>query len=205
MLPPSVAVEPPAGWIAADVDRPALGGGSGATLTQWSAVASAEGDVLLLGCVATPIPGWVEDMRPSVQGRTIGFAASSGEKIVGAPIASHDEGGRLLLRLAGTSDEAPRVGVARTFMGWNGDRVVTCFVACARPFASKSVGPRACDANVDAARLVGGTDPPPPGLTLSAVTWGVHHPSLTVLWAGVVTFFVGVIAVVSRRRPRSRI
>lgn len=203
--------ESPPGWLAADVARPALGGGSGATLTQWSALGSPDGDVLLLGCVATPIPGWVEDMRPSVQGRTTSFAASSAEKIVGAPIASTDEGGHLALRLAGTSDNPspsdgpPRLGVARTFVGWQGDAVVTCFAACARSHTSKRAGARACDASVEGARLEGGTDPPPPGLTLGAVTWAIHHPSTAVLWGGVLTFFFGLIAVVARRRPRSRI
>lgn len=205
MAAPSVVAEPPPAWIAVEVARPALGGGSGATLTQWSALGSGDGDVFLLGCVATPIPGWVEDMRPSVQGRTTSFAASSGEKIVGAPIESRNESGHLALQLAGTSDRAPQVGVARTFVGWNGDDVVTCFAACARSHTSKSVSARACDASVDGARLEAGTEPPPPGLGLGAVTWAVHHPSSTVLWGAVLTFFVGAVAVVSRRRPRSRI
>jgi hypothetical protein len=205
-LAPSVATESPPGWIATEIPRPALGGGSGATLTQWSALRSpASSDVLLLACVATPIPGWVEDMRPSVEARTLAFASSSAERIVGVAVETHDEGGQLALRPVGATDDVPRMGVTRTFLGWTGSEVVTCFATCARPQAPDPRRPRACDVSVARARLEGGAAPPAPGLALGAVTWAVHHPSKTVLWGGLLTFFVGAVAVVSRRRPRSRI
>ena len=205
MRAPSVAAEPPPGWIAADVPRPLLGGGSGATLTQWSALRSpTSDDVLLLGCVATPIPGWVDDMRPSVEGRTLGFASSSAERAVGGQVETRNEGARLSVRRVGATEDPQAVGVLRTFIGWNDHDLVTCFAACVAPRVG-SRPERACDVSVDAARLEGGTEPPPPGLALAGVTWAVHHPSSTVLWAALLTIFVGAVAVVSRRRPRSRI
>ncbi|CAN5827453.1 hypothetical protein BH11MYX4_BH11MYX4_56030 [soil metagenome] len=180
MIPPSVAAEPPPGWLTADVARPALGGGSDAVVTQWTALRPhAGGEGLLLGCVATPIPGWVEDMRPAVEARTASLAASSADRLAGGDAAAH----------------------TRTFVGWTPREVVTCFATCAAPKGQR----RACDASVDAARLDVGSSPPPPGVGLGAVTWAVHHPSETVVWGGVFTFFVAAVAVLSRRRPRSRI
>jgi hypothetical protein len=203
---PSVATEPPPGWIASEIARPTLGGGSGATLTQWSAVRSpASGETLLLACVATPIPGWVDDMRPSVEARTLSFASSSADRVAGIAVETRDEGGRLVLRPAGAGDDAPRVGLTRTFIGWTPSEVLTCFATCASPPGREPRTRRACDVSVDRARLEGGSAPPPPGIALGAVIWAVHHPSNTVLWGGLLTFFAGAVAVVSRRRPRSRI
>ncbi len=204
---PSVATEPPPGWVVADVAQPAIGGGSGATFTQWNASRSlATGDVLLLGCVATPIPGWVEDMRPSVQARTTSLMAASTERIVGSQVETSEDTLALALRPVGAPRGTPPVGSARTFVGWDAHAVVTCFAVCARPAASScGTASRECDASVVNARLVGGTVAPPPGLALGALTWAVHHPTKTVAFASVVTFAVGVLAVLLRRRPRSRI
>lgn len=209
MVHPSVDAEAPPGWIATEIPRPALGGGSGATLTQWSARRSpASGEVLLVGCVATPIPGWVEEMRPAVQARTLALTTTSAERVVGIAVETREEGGRLFLRPVGATDDLAHVGVSRTFIGWSQREVVTCFATCGTPQlpdlpAQRAA--RACDATVDQARLAGSTDAPPPGLALGAVTWAVHHPSKTVLWGGLLTFFAGAVAVLSRRRPRSRI
>lgn len=187
--------EPPAGWRATEIPPPALGGGSGARLAQWAAHRSPDGDVLLVGCVSTPIPGWVEDMRGAVEARAFALTASSIEKIVGQDLTAHEEDGHVAHRTADGSVRA----VSRTFVGWNGPAVVTCFATCVGPAA------RGCDRQVDEASLGGGTAPPPPGLALGLVTWAVHHPTQTVVGASVLVFFAGVIAVAARRRPRSRI
>ena len=101
MLAPSVATELPPGFIeaAADVQRPAIGTGSGSVFTQWQAWRSPESrDTLLLACVATPIPGWVEDMRPSVDARTVSVMNASVERIVGVPVETRDMSGHFALR-----------------------------------------------------------------------------------------------------------
>jgi hypothetical protein len=171
--------EPPEGWGATQVSPPSLGGGSGATLTQWAAHRSPAGDErLLIGCVQTPIPGWVEEMRGAVEARSSALAAASAARLGGADLTTH----------------------SRTFLGWDGRSVVTCFAACG------GRGPeRACDRNVDEAQLVGGTAAPPPGLALALVTSGVHHPQATVGGAGLFFLCAGAVAVAARRKPRSRI
>ena len=207
-----VVAPPPAtsngqAWDAAPVGPPVLGGGAGATFTQWDATASAKsGDALLLGCVETPIPGWVEDMRQAVQARTRTLASTSLERIVGVPVDTRDADGHFDIRYAGGPEDAPRVGIARTFIGWSEGAVVTCFAACATPkrVARADIG-RACDASVAGARLEGGSAAPAPGLVLGAVTWGVHHPGATVMWCSVLAFALAVLAVVFRRKPRCRI
>jgi hypothetical protein len=183
MPPPSVAVVPPAGWSAAELAPPVLAGGADARVVHWSAFAAPDGRArLLAGCVATPIPGWVEDMRPAVEARARGLADGSADRLVGGDAAA----------------------LTRTFLGFTRTEVVTCFATCAAP---KSTSPpvRACDGAVEAARLEGGAAPPPAGLALGTVTWGVHHPRAAVAGGALATFLVAVVAVAARRRPRSRI
>ena len=212
--PPVVvgAAEPPPGWVEASVAQPPIGAGSGATFTQWFAWRSPSTDeTLLVGCVATPIPGWVEDMRPTVDYRTVSLMNASAERVVGAPVETRDATGHFSLRPVGAPEDVPRVGIGRTFVGWSEHDVVTCFAACAVPAARGAAAARtastsrACDASVLAARLEGSASPPPPGLVLGAATWAVHHPSTAVAWGAVFVVALGTMAVALRRRPRSRI
>jgi hypothetical protein len=212
MFVPSVATEPPTGFIdaATDVAQPSIGGRdspSGSVFTQWDASRSpATRQTLLLGCVATPIPGWVDDMRPTVEARTVSLLNASAERVVGVPVETRDAAGHFALRPVGTAEGAAFVGIGRTFVGFGEHDVVTCFAACVVPKAAAlGTASRACDASVLAARLEGDHAPPPSGVMLGALTWAVHHPSASVTWGGALTFALGVVAVVSRRRPRSRI
>ena len=209
MLAPSVALhrELPPGWVevAAEVPRPPIG--SSSTFTQWQAWRSpVTNETLLVGCVATPIPGWVDDMRPTVEARTVNVMNASVERVVGAPIETRDLVGHFGLRLVGAPEGSPWIGVGRTFVGWDEHNVLTCFVSCASSkHDNRADVQRICDSNVLASRLDDGMAPPPPGVALRAVTWAVHHPATSVRWGGVVVFALGVVAVASRRRPRSRI
>lgn len=210
--PPVVvgAAAPPPGWVGASVAQPPIGAGSGATFTQWLAWrAPSANETLLVGCVATPIPGWVEDMRPTVDFRTVSLMNASTERVVGVPVETRDATGHFSLRPVGAPEDAPRVGIGRTFVGWSEHEVVTCFATCAVPQgAAAAPAPstvRACDASVLRARLEGSRAPPPPGLVLGAATWAVHHPSTAVAWGAVLVIALGTMAVALRRRPRSRI
>src|SRR4051794_37305955 len=124
MLPPSAAVHaelPPAFVeVAPELPRPPLGGGSGSAFTQWQAFRSpASSDTLLLGCVATPIPGWVDDMRASVDARTVSVMNASVERVAAAPVETRgDPAGHLALRPVGSPEGTPWVGIGRTFVGW---------------------------------------------------------------------------------------
>jgi hypothetical protein len=162
-------------------------------------------ETLLAACVATPIPGWVEDMRATVDARTTGMAAAAAGRMAGVPLEAHPDEtpGRYVLVAPGGGPSPAQHGIARTFIGFDDQSVVTCFATCTSRIPTRA--PRACDAGILNARLTGGTEPPRPGLALGTVTWAVHHPARTALFGAALVSGLAVFAVVSRRRPRSRI
>lgn len=211
--PVLVSAETPPGWVEAapEVARPVLGTGSGSVITQWKAWRSPSGgETLLVGCVATPIPGWVDEMRPAIDARTRSLVSTSAERVFGVPVESREhptERAQLVLRAAGAPEDAPPLGLGRPFVGWGAHDVATCFAVCGttRTAPLLHAAARGCEWSVSGAHLEGGTEPPPPGVLLGAVTWAVHHPVPTVTWGGVLAFAAGAVAVAFRRRPRSRI
>jgi hypothetical protein len=202
MLAPAVLAEPPPGWVeAAEIPRPPLGDAADATFLSFRAHRSPDGrEARVLACVAAPIPGWVEDMRPSLEGRGVALAGAAAQRAAGRPIDARPEGDHLVLRIAGGGPEP--IGAARTFLGFSDDRrVVTCLAVCAR--TDDALGD--CVARVEEVRFTPGAPPPAPGAALSAVTWAVHHPGRTATTAGVLATAAAVLALVTRRRPRTRI
>ncbi|MDB4945681.1 MAG: hypothetical protein JWP97_5215 [Labilithrix sp.] len=191
--------------------RPALGGGADAALVDLSGHRVDRGDLLVSACVATPIPGWVEDMRPSIEGRLAAFAITSAERLAGGDLEARPLPGAMALFPRGVAGAAP-VGFTRTFLGFaEGPRVVTCFATCLRPVGavpasslSLPPSPRACDASVAGARLES-APPPAPGVALASIAWAIHHPHPALLWAGISSLALAGLAMAWRKRPRSRI
>ncbi|MCL2723913.1 MAG: hypothetical protein FWD69_05690 [Polyangiaceae bacterium] len=213
---PAVVVEPLPSWDAAEIARPALSEGSGAAFSSWDAWRS-KGDsrALVAGCVATPIPGWVEEMRPSVVVRITGILLAAAERIVSKPVVVTREIDDVLQ--LGAAD-APRgsapVAVARRFITF-GDpsvddargKLFACFIVCAEALDAAGTAPErsACAAIVAAAELRGSAPPPPPGFALEAIAWFVHHARRTAIVCGVAMAVAGLLAIVTRRKPRARI
>lgn len=202
MLAPVVVAEPPPAWVAAEIARPPIAASTGAAWSSWSAARSPADDAALVSaCVAAPVPGWVEDMRPAFAARTVAIAGATAERIVGLPVEASEAGDHLALHPVGRSE--PVVGAARTFLAFEGTSAFTCFIVCAarkEPNAAAAT----CNEVVVHARLEGGDAPPRPGVALRAVTWAVHNPRPTALAFGAATVLAGVIAVVTRRKPRAR-
>lgn len=200
-MTPHVAVATPAAWSAASVAQPKIAESAGAVLTQWDASASPGGDAALVrGCVATPIPGWVDDMRPAIEARTSAFAGAAAEKMTGFPIDARSDGaGAFVLRPSSRLESEP-IGVSRTFLGWGEGRVFTCFAACARRLGEGAAG---CERSVATATLQGSSGPPRPGLALSSATWAIHHPSTAAACAAAFVLVAAFLAIATRRRPRS--
>jgi hypothetical protein len=197
--PPLVDV---AAWTATEVERPKIAESSGAVFTTWSARRSTTADTAFVaGCVATPIPGWVDDMAPAVEGRTVALAGAVAAKITEGPIDARKSGDAFELRSANDLS-GPVIGQARTWVGFDDARVFTCFASCA---SKRSTVAPECEAPVRDARLEGSLPPPRPGLALGTVTWAVHHPRPAALGGLGFVVALGIVAVVFRRRPRSRI
>jgi hypothetical protein len=143
-------------------------------------------------------------MRPAVEARTVALAGAVAAKIVGAPAdVRPDEHGGFALRLAADLG-GPTIGRARTFIGFDASRVFTCFATCARRPGDLAQGPAECEQSAVEATLDGSEAAPPPGLALGAATWAVHHTRPVVLMGGGLVVVLGCLAVVLRRRPRSR-
>lgn len=202
-MSPQVVVPAPASrWGDAEVPPPKISDSAGAEITQFHALrtpGTGAHSTLTFGCVATPIPGWVEeDMRPAVEGRTVALAGASAALAAEHPIDARPDGhGGFELRDVRHLDAAP-IGNARTFVGFDARRVHTCFATCIH-HGSDVEG---CRAAVDAARLEGSSPPPSPGIALAGVHWAVHHPRPFAAASGLLLVTVGILAVVLRRRPR---
>jgi len=198
---PVLETEAPSAWVAADVARPPLAESSGATWASWNAWRSptkeAPAGTLVSACIAAPVPGWVDDMRPAFAARGVSLAGATAGTIAGFGVETFDDGDTFGLRAAGGG---PTIGHARTFLGFGGTNVHSCFVVCGGPNGE----PSACTEVVVRARLEGGDVPPRPGILLGAVTWAVHHPSTTATAFAAVVLLGAVVAIATRRKPRAR-
>ena len=165
---------------------------------------SRDGEALAFGCVSTEIPGWVDDMRPVVDARSMGLTASVAEGLAGAPIRANDVGRSdaqtTPLAIVDASN-GRNLGSAKKIIAFDEGAVVSCFVVCVAKTAGAA---RACDPAVEATRVVGDRAPPPPGFALAAVTYGVHHPNESAMSALGFVVALGVLVVATRRRPRFR-
>lgn len=202
---PTVALEPPPAWVRAEVDRVPLAEGSGATITQWDAWRSDDGaSTLLAGCVQTPIPGWVEDLRPSVVSRARGVALAASERLAGRTVLPEGDGASVQL-LDATSRAT--IGSLASFLtfprGPSAPAVATCFATCVD--RHERLGDRACAGAVASAVIVDGGPPPAPGLTLGAASWATHHGRVVVLGALLMVLTGGFLGIVTRSKPRARI
>ena len=164
-----------------------------------------------LGCVATPIPGWVDDMRPTVDARTVALLDASAERVVGR--ARRDAQRRRAISRSGPSGRPrarrPSGSAVRSSDSTSDDvrDVLRGLRRRRRREHADATTPRACDASVLAARLEGRPRRRRPRASCSVPSRG---PCITRRPCGHVgrrssSFALGVVAVASRRRPRSRI
>lgn len=202
MPSPRISVEVPSEWLQAELRPPRIAESTGAVLSEWSARRNPAGDAALVsGCVATPIPGWVEDMRPAVEARTLALAGASATSITEVPMdARPEQDGSFALRAASDLG-GPVLGRTRTFIGFDESRVVTCFVTCAA--RTRGADHEGCVASVASATLIHSLPPPKAALWLRAATWGVHHPKPVAIGGAVLLVVMSLLAMIFRRRPRT--
>lgn len=202
---PAVALEPPPAWVRTDVERVPLTEGSGAGIVQWDGWRDPDGDrTLLAGCVQTPIPGWVEDLRPSVVSRARGVALAASERLAGRTVLTEGDGASTALTDAASH---ATIGALATFLAFPASpstpAVVTCFATCVTRRERATDG--ACAAAVASAVVVDGGPPPDPGLALGAASWATHHARAVGLGALTLVLVGGFLGIVTRSKPRARI
>jgi hypothetical protein len=198
---PAVVADPPAHFAPSEIDAPPLDPASGSTRTQGRAWRSVDGATFLVGCVASPIPGWLEDMRPAVEARSLAVAGAATGAAIGTPVGAVRAGDAFDLRSAAAPD-GPVLGRARTFLGFEGESVSICFAVCAAQRAGAWDG---CRGALAGARLQGGGPAPAPGVALRGVAWAVHHPRHAGGGAAALAAVLAALAIVTRRTPRSRV
>ena len=202
---PSVRVDAPLPPSASGLtlEPPTITGAGGAELRTFEAWGlPSDGASVVVGCLSTPIPGWVEEMRQPVMARAEGWTARLAEKVSGGPVELRGEGEvRTVHRVAGEGGPRGSAKTLLTFEHVQGEaRVVTCGIACAGEERARNM----CEGIVRQGRGVGGGAPPPAGISLAAISWAVRHPAPAVA-AGIGLAGALLVAVVLLRwRPRSR-
>ena len=202
--PDIVLAAPPQDW------RPATGIAppkvtSAATLTSFEALVAPTGDAFLVrGCVAAKIPGWVEDMRPALEARSVALLGAATERATALPTDARPAGAPGLFELRPAAHlGAPPTGTGRSILGFGAQsEVLTCFASCV---SRAGPPPEACESAVVGAHLSADLPPPPPGLLLGATTWAVHHPRPFAGGAAAVVVASMALALALRPRPRARI
>ena len=170
-------------------------------VVAFEARGSAERGVVT-SCVSLPTSGWVDEAEPVAFEKLAGIAAATVTRARGKPPAWHEEPiaarapfplRRALAPDAGDSADASLViGFVRD-EGRDGHEALACFAV------SYGGAPSARDAHVEAPFV----NAPPPGTSLRALVWSVHHPRETgalALVCGAMLAFVYL-----RARPRPKI
>lgn len=197
MAPPRLTVPRPDGFVAAPDAPVALPEGSPARRVERLELTSRDAR-LVAECFAARVPGWSAELRGPIEGRTVAMLAATAERRLGAGVrVDHDVlAGELTLR---ATDDGRPLGHGRTLLGFDGDEAHTCYVAC----VARDAAP--CGGAVESSTLQGGTSAPPPGLLLASAEGVVAHPRAAAVGLVGLSMTLGVIAVLSRRRPRTRV
>jgi hypothetical protein len=180
---PDAPVPVPEGSPARRVDHVELTGGAARVIAE---------------CFAAQVPGWSEELRGPVEGRTTAMLAATVERRLGLGVrVSYDPSSAGLTLHA--VDDGRALAEGKTLLGFDGDAVHTCYVACVAPDAT------ACRGAVRAATLRGGSAAPPPGILLASAAGVVRHPREASAALVGVAIAIGAAAVLTRRRPRTRV
>jgi hypothetical protein len=205
---PHVRATLPSSWRPFELEPPPLSAAVDARVDSWTAVRDATGmPAFAAGCVATRIPGWVEDLRPSAEARVTALAATAASRLLrrATHVAAERDG---LLSLRGPQGEASTVdGFARTFLGFDESRLYACVAVCASRYDRTGTGADAneCARVMVGARLEGSRAPPGPSPILAGISTAVHHPRHTLLIVLGLVLLVAALAIVTRKRPRARL
>jgi hypothetical protein len=204
----------PRGWTAFALAPPSLASAEAIRVLEWGtwAPASAEGapagaSALVAACFAGDASSWTPEAEPIVLERLGAVVSSTALRVarVGERRVASTEhtGTETTERIEGAGDAAGQIA-ARTFLGFvdagegSAGLLVGCFALCTKDLA-------ACGPSVERATVAAPFVPAPkPTLTVRAVVAMAHHPSVTAFSALTFALLAGVVAVATRRRPRTK-
>lgn len=207
-----VLVTVPKGWTAASLAPLDVSQTPAVSVLGWQAwrpPGSAPGDAapLVTACFGGETHAWTDELEPFVLDHLRAAVSSTALRIarVGAlRVRSIEHTGRVTSERIDGAGEAEGELAARTFIGFAdagdapGGRLVGCFALCVADL-------RECRASIDGAAVEGTfVAAPRPTPAVSALLAVVHHPSATFGALAILSFLLGVIAVVTRKRPRAK-
>jgi hypothetical protein len=161
---------------------------------------------LVGACFAGQTSSWTPEAEPVVLERLDAVVSSTalrvarfGERRV---VSTEHTDTMVSQRLVGKGAAEDQL-VARTFLGFTdpgggAPELVGCFVLCVGELPE-------CRADVEDARVEAVfVPPPPPTLAVRAVVAMAHHPSLTLSSTLTLALLAALVAVATRRRPRTK-
>ncbi len=198
----------PPGWEAVTLAPPDLSSTEQVELLYWQAWAPVAPPglrpaSLVAACFGSDTHAWTPEAEPIVLDRLGAVVSSTAlrvAKVGGRRVVSTEHGaGSTSERIEGTGDAEGQL-VAKTFLGFvdPGKGLVGCFALCTAALPD-------CATSVDRATVLADFVPAPaPTLAVRAVVAMAHHPSVTAEAALTFGLLAGVVAVVTRRRPRAK-
>ncbi len=181
-------------------------------VSEWRSWASAPGGPrLFTGCFETPTDAWAPEAEPLALDKMAQIAASTAIRAgLGGQLGGGEnqrEGDVVMRDLVGD-------GTARVFLafvrGSRGFVLTSCFAMCTSPSASSEGDPapklsRDCGPAIRMAHMRGPiVRAPEPSAGVRALLAMVHHPTFTTLAICGTACLAGAVAVITRKRPRSR-
>jgi hypothetical protein len=212
---PHVVLAVPEGWTEAPLPAPDPSQTSGIRVLAWKAWApSAKGGdagshpgSLVAGCFGADLGTWTPEAEPFVLERLGAMVSSTAIRATGVGECRVEstvhEGGFTTQRIVGAGEAEHQLS-ARTFLGFvEGEhaasgRLVGCLALCASDLPH-------CERSVDGATVSAVFVPSPePTLSVRAVVAMAHHPGTTLATALGGSLLLGLAAVLTRRRPRTK-
>jgi hypothetical protein len=205
-----ILVRAPEGWVTAPLAPLDLSQTPDVEVLQWQAwgsKGSGEAVHLVAACFGGETRAWTDEAEPMVLDRLRAVVSSTALRVArvgGLRVQSTERAGHVISeRLEGAGDAQGEL-VARAFLGFvdagkaTAGHLVGCFVLCV-------ADPAGCRSSVDGAAMEGAFVPSPrPTMEVRAILAMVHHPSATYGSMALVCGLLGVIAIVTRKRPRTK-